>query len=235
MARSWLLRSQQARRAEETSTLQEDVDTLRGPEQSDDGLADDVRIALILAGSRMGSWSPHRERWGHALVKWVLGPCVWRSVCAMTTRMRCLGRPTTAAHRATVCVSGAPPCRRLVHGGVTRAVDPASGPVPGTPSHAEDDAAAAGLVVEGSRPVPSWRGSGRPRAPMTARHLPASRLCASVAPAAGTTWRAGNTARGEACHHMGRRRRCGARARRLRHGEPPCSTRGGFQERPCNG
>jgi hypothetical protein len=33
----------QARRAEETSTPQEDLDTLRGPEHSDDGLADDVR------------------------------------------------------------------------------------------------------------------------------------------------------------------------------------------------
>src|SRR5262249_10913314 len=43
MAWSRLLRSQQARRAEETSTPQEDLDTLRGPEQSDDSLADDVR------------------------------------------------------------------------------------------------------------------------------------------------------------------------------------------------
>ena len=37
--------------------------------------------ALMLAGSRTGSWSPHRERWGHALVRWVLGPCVRCSVC----------------------------------------------------------------------------------------------------------------------------------------------------------
>src|SRR5438132_14328122 len=43
MARSRLLRSRQARRAEETSTPQEDVDTLRGPGRRADGLADDVR------------------------------------------------------------------------------------------------------------------------------------------------------------------------------------------------
>jgi hypothetical protein len=37
MARSRILRIRRERRAEETSTLQEDVDTLRGPERSDDG------------------------------------------------------------------------------------------------------------------------------------------------------------------------------------------------------
>jgi len=35
--------ARQARRAEETSTPQEDVDILRGPGHSDDGLADDIR------------------------------------------------------------------------------------------------------------------------------------------------------------------------------------------------
>jgi hypothetical protein len=43
MARRRLLRSRQAKRAEETSTLQQDVDTLRGLGRRVDGLADDVR------------------------------------------------------------------------------------------------------------------------------------------------------------------------------------------------
>jgi hypothetical protein len=84
MARSRLLRSRQARRAEETRTPQEDLDTLRGPEQSDDGLADDVR-----------------QR----------------------------SHPGWIAHGIVVST----PREVLVHGGVTRAVDPASGPVPVTP------------------------------------------------------------------------------------------------------
>jgi hypothetical protein len=111
MVGSRILRSRQERSAEETSTSQEDVDTLRGPERSDDGCSSGLTWRSLKAPARCLTTRQRRVR-----------------ACA-SGKLPCDGRDTVARSTGRRRRRGAR-ARRLRHGETPAPPDAAPGKKP---------------------------------------------------------------------------------------------------------